>query len=99
MNFYRIRAFVDSAMEEHVCIGATAGEAMAAFSKIDAADTGEKFATYGIDVAMVHKITFNETGPEYEDVTEKIGNNWARASFEQCLHFLDQSVRGAVGDR
>ena len=91
-SFYRIRALVDSSLEEKICLGNSVAAAMEAFGKVEADDTGEKFDTYGIDVAMVHRITFGEAGPVFEDVTYQIdGTKWARADFDQCMQFFQKS--------
>jgi len=91
-SFYRIRALVDSSLEEEICLGNSVAAAMEAFEKVEAKDTGEKFGTYGIDVAMVHRITFGEAGPVFEDVTYQVdGEKWARADFDQCKRFFQKA--------
>lgn len=103
--FYRIRALVDSSVEELIFRGENVASAMAAFAKTEDLATGSLFEEFGIDVAMVHRIVFGESGPVFEDVTYQLDSSWARADFAQCLAFfkheqksmadhLVESVRG-----
>ena len=54
--------------------------------------TGEPLGSYGIHVAMVHRITFGETGPVFEDVTHLLGAKWARATWLECLAFFEKAA-------
>lgn len=88
-HFYRVRALVDSTQEEGICWASCANVAMATFEKLEAPDTGEPFGTYGIHVVMIHRITFGEEGPIFEDATHELDDSqWDRADYEQCLAFI-----------
>lgn len=83
---YRVRALVDSSAEEVFVSASCVHEAMLEFSKTSTGSfAGEVFGDFGIDVAMVHKVTFAEDGPVFEDVTHQLSNKWARTNFDQCM--------------
>lgn len=85
--YYRIRAFVDAIEEEAVCFGATASEAIDAFKRLSARDTGCAFEEYPIEIAMVHRVSFGESGPVFEDASHEVPTNWNRATFHDVLKF------------
>lgn len=93
-HFYRVRALVDSSAEEAFCLAADVNAAMDEFERVEARDTGEPFGSYGIHVAMVHRIAFGESGPVFEDVTYQLDERrWSRAGFEQCLGFFKSPTK------
>ena len=92
-SFYRVRALVDGCREECVCLGTSPDGAMSAFETVTAQDTGEPFGSYGIHVAMIHRITFGETGPLFEDVTPRLSQQWARSSYEEAISYYNESAQ------
>ncbi len=94
-HYFRVRAFVDGNPVEEICLGGLVEGAMTAFSKLDCG-TGEPNSEYPIEVAMVHRIQFGETAPEYVDVTGSLESSWKRASFEDTLKFY--AAPGKVED-
>ena len=95
-HFFRIRALVDSDRTTAFCLASNVDAALDEFEKLINQDTGESFGTYGIDVAMVHRITFGEAGPVFEDVTYQLSNKWARTTFEQALGFYPEGVLARI---
>ena len=91
-HFYRVRALVDCSRETAICLASDVDAALETFEKLIASDTGEPFGSYGIDVAMVHQISFGEEGPVFEDVTYQLSDKWARTTFQQALGFYPKDV-------
>lgn len=90
-NHFRIRAFVDGQPEERIVIAETHAASLKAFGDLKDDGFAEQFKDYPIFFAMVHSITFDETGPVYTDVTavcRLTDNGYKRASFEDCLKFF-----------
>ena len=91
-SFYRVRVLVDCCREDFTVLANNANAAMEVLSKLEAEDTGEPLGSYGLHVAMVHRITFGETGPVFEDVTHLIDAKWARATWHECLAYFDNAT-------
>jgi hypothetical protein len=93
--FFRVRALVDGVPEEAVCLGENAFKALKAFEQIPDRSSSEqqgKFGDHSIHIAMIHRITFGEERPIFEDVTNHIEHgDWTRASFVDCVGFLDRN--------
>jgi len=90
-SYYRIRAFVDGIEEETVCSGVDVAQALDAFKRLPARDTGCAFETYPIEIAMVHRVSFGESGPVFEDASHQIPSDWSRAAFHDALKFYKQT--------
>lgn len=92
-HFYRVRALVDSSAEEFIVLGKNLEAAMVVFENIEVPNSDDTFGSFGIDVAMVHRITFGETGPVFEDVTHLLSDRWARTSFTQTFSFYPPAIK------
>ena len=93
-HFYRVRAVVgvvDELREDLIVLAGNVNEAMERFERTPAEDTGDPLGSYGIRVAMVHLVTFGETGPVYEDVTYRLDATWTRASWQECMAFFEKA--------
>lgn len=85
--YYRIRAFVDGIKEEAACSAVDTADALDAFKRLPAPDTRCAFEEYPIEIAMVHRVAFGESGPVFEDASHEIPSNWNRAGFHDALKF------------
>lgn len=79
MKNYRIRAFVDGQPEERIIQGQNHEHAMQIFSKID--------DNLPISLAMIHRISFEENGPKFHDVTSDMSERWDLCSYEEACSF------------
>ncbi len=86
---YRIRAFVEGVREEIVILSDTLGGALDDYKGILSDDIKELPGLRAIQIAMVHQVSFGETGPVFEDVTHRVSREWQLAPFDEAVRFYE----------